>query len=383
MINQNHCLQKDFIVVLLFLCISTSAQSQCVIRRGTLSTSSGSTVSVKGDVTVQGSMNNQGTILLQNNLSVGSALESPSGSLHLMGTNQQIQLNNTSFANLIVSGGGTKQLLGQLTVLEDFALIDGTLQTNQTSTLLLAASAQVSGGSAQSYVDGFLYHTGTGTKFYPVGSNGTYAPATLLNITGNNPTVGVAYEPTTAIDGTPFHWQVETLSGTYSGAQAELSFTAPNADYVAYRDEVMVLAAERPGSAYASLGQSSLSVRGDRFTISSDQPSTLPILTVGFDIPASTKNLYLPNAFSSSAPNPEDQVVKVYGQRISPNNFYLAIQDVWGNQVYETRSWEEASTQGWRGPIGAAEVAATYRYLLKGEFVGGKRFQQSGTILHY
>ncbi len=328
-------------------------------------------------------MNHQGNLLLQNNFSASSTLEASSGSIQLTGSNQRLQLSDGTLANLTVRGGGLKQLSGQLTVLQELSLIDGILQANQSSPLLITSSARISGGSPQSYVDGFLYHQGTGTKFYPVGRNGTYAPATLLNVTGEDPVVGMAYSPTTAIAGTPFHWQLHTLSGTYQGARAELTFTAPNADYAAYRDEVMVLGAERSGSAYTALGQSSLNVQGDRFTISSDQPAAVPILTVGFDIPENTKNLYLPNAFSASAPNPEDQVVKVYGQRISPNNFYLTIQDVWGNIVYETHSWQEASTQGWRGPIGATEVAATYRYLLKGEFVGGKRFQQSGTILHY
>ncbi|MGB3778321.1 MAG: hypothetical protein WA960_08165 [Tunicatimonas sp.] len=334
-------------------------------------------------ITAHGSMNHQGILQLHNNFSANSTLEASSGSLHLVGSNQRLELPDVTLANLTIKGGGIKQLSGQLTVLQELSLIDGILQANQSSPLFITPSAQINGGSTQSYVDGFLYHSGTGSKFYPVGSNGTYAPATLLNVTGTDPTVGIAYFPTTAIDGTPFHWQVQTLGGTYAGARAELTFTAPNADYSSYPDEVMVLGAERSGSGFTSLGQSSLSVRGDRFTISSDQPSNLPILTVGFDIAEDTKNLYLPNAFSASAPNPEDQVVKVYGQRISSNNFYLTIQDVWGNIVYETRSWEEASTQGWRGPVGATEVAATYRYLLKGEFVGGKRFQQSGTILHY
>ena len=328
-------------------------------------------------------MNHQGTLLLQNNFSANSTFEASSGSLHLVGFNQRLQLPDATLANLTIKGGGIKQLSGQLTVLQELSLIDGILQANQSSPLLITPSARVSGGSPQSYVDGFLYHQGTGTKFYPVGREGTYAPATLLNVTGEDPVVGMAYFSSPVINGTPFHWQVQTLSGTYRGSRAELTFTAPNADYAAYRDEVMVLGAESPGADFTSLGQSSLSGRGDRFTISSDQPSALPLLTVGFDISVDTKNLYLPNAFSTTAPDPEDQCVKVYGQRISPNNFYLAIQDVWGTLLYETRSWEEASTTGWRGPIGSSEVAATYRYLLKGEFIGGKRFQQSGTILHY
>lgn len=337
---------------------------------------------MKGNLISSGIVSHRGLLTISGNFISHQNFFEEGSTLLLNGQEDQIiETVGQRLGSLATVGDGRKTIIGNLIVQENLWLERGILVPK--GVLTLTDDAQISGGSSQSYVDGFLYHVGTGTKFYPVGRNGTYAPVTLLNVTGSDPTVGVAYFPTPAIDGTPFHWQVHTLSGTYAGARAELSFTAPNADYATYRDEVMVLGATAPGSTYTSLGQSRLSVQGDRFTISSDQPSALPILTVGFDIPENTKNLYLPNAFSSSAPNPEDQCVKVYGQRISSDNFYLTIQDVWGNIVYETRSWQQASTQGWRGPVGAAEVAATYRYLLKGQFVGGKRFQQSGTILHY
>jgi hypothetical protein len=375
-------LQKIGITVSLCMLLG-KLNAQLVVQQGAMSINSNSVISIDANAAITGKVVNKGTVNLHRNFLTSTSFLSSSGTVNLVGSNQSIQTDVVSVGILAVKGGGTKRISGRLAIQNALAFSNGIVQVDRSSFLTLSPSAQVTGGSPQSYVDGFLYHAGTGSKFYPVGRNGTYAPATLLNVTGNDPVVGLAYFPSPAIDGTPFHWQQQTLSGTYQGSRAELTFTAPNADYAAYRDEVLVLAAERSGADFTSLGQSTLSVQGDRFTISSDQPSALPILTVGFDIPASTRNLYLPNAFSASAPSPEDQCVKVYGQRISPNNFYLAIQDVWGNVMYETRSWAEASTTGWRGPVGSQEVAATYRYLLKGEFIGGKQFQQSGTILHY
>ena len=351
------------------------------ISNGSFVTNPTSKVAIKGDLRSAGNVSFQGRLTISGDIVNRQNFFEDGSTLLLNGETQTIETIDQSMGTLIVNGSGQKRLIGNLLIQNSLQLEQGIIASE--GILQLAATATVSGGSSTSYVDGFLYHAGTGTKFYPVGRNGTYAPATLLNVTGNDPVVGLAYFPSPAIDGTPFHWQQQTLSGTYRGSRAELTFTVPNADYATYRDEVMVLGAERPGPDYVSLGQTSLREQGDRFAISSDQPSALPILTVGFDIAADTRNLYLPNAFSSSAPNPEDQCVKVYGQRISPNNFYLAIQDVWGNVMYETRSWEEASTTGWRGPIGSQEVTDTYRYLLKGEFIGGKQFQQSGTILHY
>ncbi len=368
----------------LLLCVSVSGPyvyAQLAITKGLLSTNSMAEITIQGDLSNTGSVTHRGRLAVSGNFVNRQRFFEDGSSLLLNGETQTIETIDQSMGTLIVNGSGQKRLIGNLSIQNSLQLEQGIVAPE--GILQLAATATVNGGSSTSYVDGFLYHQGTGTKFYPVGREGTYAPATLLNVTGTDPVVGIAYFSTAAIDGTPFHWQVQPLSGTYRGSRAELTFSAPNADYAAYRDEVMVLGAERSGANFTSLGQSTLGMQGNRFTISSDQPSALPVLTVGFDIPTDTRNLYLPNAFSASAPSPEDQVVKVYGQRISPNNFYLAIQDVWGNVVYETRSWQEASTTGWRGPLGTAEVATTYRYLLKGKFTGGKRFQQSGTILHY
>ena len=375
---------KHLALTLLLISLSfNSVQSQCVVQQGKLSTNATSTISVRGDLIIQGDVSHQGTLLLHDDLSIGSEFEASSGSLWLVGADQRIQADNISLAHLSVRGGGRKQLTGKLLVQNELQLADGILQADETAQLTLASGAQIKGGSATSYVDGFLYHSGTGEKFYPVGKDGTYAPATLLNVSGNNPTVGVAYFPSAKLNGTEFHWQQSVIDGTYEGSAMELTFTSDNTDYQEYSNELLVLATEDNSDQYTVLGQSSLNLQRNRFTIVSDQPTALPILTVGFDIPEDTKHLYLPNAFSPTAPNAEDRCIKVYGQKISSRNFYLAIQDVWGNIAYETTSWEEASTRGWVGTANASGVAVTYRYRLEGEFIGGKRFQQIGTIVQY
>ena len=366
-----------------FALIGSELYAQLTVHRGTMSINTISVVSVKGNVTLLGTVHHQGTLLIHHNLFGGSTFLSSEGSLHLVGSDQQVWLESASLSSLSIRGGGTKQLSNKLTILKELSLVDGILQPDESSQLMLGSSAQLNGGSSTSYVDGFLYHTGTGEKFYPVGKNGTYAPATLLKVTGSNPTVGMAYFPSAPFNGAEFHWQQSVIDGTYDGSPVELTFTNKNADYEAYSHELLVLAAEDHSGRYTALGQSSLGIRGNRFTIASDHATAQPILTVGFDIPEDTKHLYLPNAFSPTAPDAEDRRIKVYGQKISSRNFYFAIQDTWGTLVYETASWEEASAQGWSGSVSTANIAATYRYRLEGEFIGGKRFRQTGTIVQY
>ena len=320
--------------------------------------------------------------MVSGNLRNQQTWQGETGTLFLVGTDQTVTSPSLNIGRLVVQGGGTKLLAGDLTVNQLLALESGIVRTDWS--LLVASGAQINGGSAQSYIEGFLYHAGTGSKFYPVGRNGTYAPVTLRNVTGDNPTVGIAYFPTPAFNGTELHWQQQVSSGTYAGSVAELTFSSDNADYLRYPDELLVLGAENGTDTYTVLGQSSLSSQGNRYTVVSEEASVLPVLTVGFDTPDDTRHLYLPNAFSPTAPAAEDQRIRVYGQKILPRNFYLAIQDGWGNVVYETTSWEEATTQGWGGPSRpSANVTEPYRYLLRGEFIGGKSFQKTGTIIQY
>ena len=80
--------------------------------------------------------------------------------------------------------------------------------------------------------------------------------------------------------------------------------------------------------------------------------------------------MYIPNALSPAAPDPEDQVVKVYGQQIIEDDFSFRIYNRWGQIVYETSSFVEANTTGWSGESsnGENESIGVYHYTLSGRF---------------
>ena len=370
-----------FFFPLCFLVSSSWVCAQMVVQQGSLVTNPTARMAVKSSLLNNGHVSHRGTLSVSGNFINRQHFFEDGSTLRLDGQDQAIETIDQAIGTLVTAGNGPKKIIGNLSVQQTLQFEQGVVVPE--GILTVASAASIAGGSSTSYVDGFLYHAGTGQKFYPVGKDGTYAPATLLNVTGNNPTVGIAYFPSAKLNGTEFHWQQSVINGTYDGSAAELTFTSDHPDYREYSNELLVLGGEDGSSQYTVLGQSSLNLREDRFTITSDQATTLPILTVGFDIPEDTKHLYLPNAFSPTAPNAEDRCIKVYGQKISSRNFYLAIQDVWGSIVYETTSREAASAQGWTGSSNTSGVAATYRYRLEGEFIGGKRFQQTGTIVQY
>jgi len=97
----------------------------------------------------------------------------------------------------------------------------------------------------------------------------------------------------------------------------------------------------------------------------------------------SKDELYIPNAFHPYAQNPENQVVKVYGNNIDDNNFYFKIINRWGKVMYETESFVEANTVGWDGVNNNNDVQQelnVFTYIVRGKFIEGESFEQTGTI---
>jgi len=97
----------------------------------------------------------------------------------------------------------------------------------------------------------------------------------------------------------------------------------------------------------------------------------------------SKDELYIPNAFHPYAQNPENQVVKVYGNNIDDIDFYFKIVNRWGKVMYETESFAEANTVGWDGINNNNDVTLelnVFTYIVRGKFIEGDSFEQTGTI---
>jgi PKD repeat protein len=97
----------------------------------------------------------------------------------------------------------------------------------------------------------------------------------------------------------------------------------------------------------------------------------------------SKDELYIPNAFHPNAQNPENQVIKVYGNNISERNFFFKIVNRWGKVMYETSSFNEANTVGWNGINNNNDVELelnVFTYIVRGQFIEGNTFEETGTI---
>ncbi|MBL3656541.1 T9SS type B sorting domain-containing protein [Fulvivirga sediminis] len=91
--------------------------------------------------------------------------------------------------------------------------------------------------------------------------------------------------------------------------------------------------------------------------------------------------LYIPNVFSPNASNPENQVVKVYGENILDKNFTFQIYNRWGSVVYRTNNLTEAQATGWKGSSkGEEQENNVFTYIVRGQFENGESFEKTGTI---
>ena len=97
----------------------------------------------------------------------------------------------------------------------------------------------------------------------------------------------------------------------------------------------------------------------------------------------SKDELYIPNAFHPFAVNPENQVVKVYGNNVSESEFIFKIVNRLGKVMYETQSFYEANTIGWAGVnqnTGVEQELNVFTYIVRGKFIEGESFERVGTI---
>ncbi len=93
--------------------------------------------------------------------------------------------------------------------------------------------------------------------------------------------------------------------------------------------------------------------------------------------------LYVPNAFNPNAVNPENQVVKVYGNNVSEDDFFFKIVNRWGKVMYETKSFAEANAVGWNGVnnnTSEQQELNVFTFLLRGKFIEGEKFVRVGTV---
>ena len=374
------------------LCIPGTAQTLYVEENQQVYVSENTVVTLGSGLRNKGILTNRGTIQVfgdwinEREYTAGSNSEVI---LSDRGT-QQIDQRGQAFYRLLVAGGGTKNLLSEARVSGTLTLTDGIVAPTSEAPLTLEATATVAESSDASYVESSMRYEGDGARTFPLGLDGNYLPITLTNVTAS-PTLQVSVkaphpagtpgEDVEAISSSRY-WEVVPIQGTFEGSRVILTVTAD--DGLEDLLGAVVVQSDQLGGVYSNLGQSAQDGDATQGSITSKLPLDQPFVAVGLTNQFSLENQVLvPSAFAPGAPNPENQVLKIFATTLLSDSFSFRIFDRWGTLIYHTTSLQLARDEGWNGLRQSDQSPApsgVYQYHLQGIFESSTPVNQSGTI---
>ncbi len=191
----------------------------------------------------------------------------------------QIIDKNETFFNLVINntyGLTAVALQKNVSVDNQLTLTRGKVEAGINSTIALLSSASLVGGSANSYIVGYLSKQGSSDFVFHVGTDNVYAPVAISGLTGSatfraayfesgyNPTyLQVGLNKASNVE----HWNLSRLSGT---AEAFVTFYWYNGTRSGITNlQPLVAAYYETGNGWKSMGQSSTTGNTTAGTITS------------------------------------------------------------------------------------------------------------------
>ena len=347
----------------------------------------GTSIFIPNDITLyfddldnDGFIQNNGTIEMHGdwlNESVYQGL----GTIVLSGDDQQINNNNQAVQNLLIDGGGTKTIEGNMIVNNSLDLASGILKVDKRDTLLIRETATVEGGSAASFVDGALTVEGTGFKFFPVGWNGAYYPITLTDVRGLNPVIQVnAFEHLPVISTSrnievdrSVYWTQQVIDGSYDGSPAMLSFNTLDSD--------VDKAAFITGDSFEEQFDVIEDAGTENNAVLSKEPIARSIIATGTLPPEPVMPGYLSTTLSPNAQDSNNRLIKLFGNGMSDTNFSFRVFNRFGSLLFESTSLPAMTSEGWDGRYnGQILSAGAYPYKLSYVDDDGREGNKTGFI---
>lgn len=330
-----------FFCTLLFIPLSfSSIFGQFIYIRNTSLVIAGNTeMSFDCSLINNGIIDNNGTMYISGNWENNAEYTKSGGKVVLNGHGtQRVNHNLQSFHTLEIDGDDI--------IIENSMDIDGMLILNNgivtpipNTILLVKQGAGIENALSNSYINGALYHEGTGQKKFPIGKNGQYRPVMLQNIRGTDPITGIETFDTnpSPICGpninkvtSIMYWQLTQLSGSFEGSEVELDVNYGITDL---SGAFVIAQADSLGAIFTSIGNKNK----DNSLILSEMPLTGSVFTVA------EYNDYLVEIMNIVTPNSDgvNDVLYINNLEYYPDNEIIILNRA-GTKIFSERNYDNA-----------------------------------------
>ncbi len=330
------------------LVITTTSFGQSLYNSGAqISILSNTVFSVGEDLVNNGTITNNGNLIISGTWRNNSTYNAGMGSLTLNSSNPQtVNHNDQSFTTLAITGGGEKLFEADITIQSELMLTEGVLTSVNGARIIFEDGAVITGGSDLSFVNGPIYHRGTGNKLYPLGANGLYLPIELVDVKGTNPEIGfTVVEPNTNTntDGSfaevssNRYWQMDLAAGAFDGSAVALAIA--NEAFLEDVTRALVVAAPTVNDAFVSLGQTSISGDLTDGFVTSELESMATVFAIGKALLSGEVNSI--SVFNAVSPNNDGlhEFLKIVNITFFPGND-VRIYNRWGDLVFEMKDYD-------------------------------------------
>lgn len=303
------------------------------------------------------------------------------GTIILSGVDQQFNNNSQAVQSMLIDGGGKKTIEGKLIINSSLDLASGMVKVDSRDTLLIREAATVEGGSESSFVEGALITEGTGFKFFPVGWNGTYHPITLTDVRGLNPVLQVAaFEHLPVISTSrnieverSVYWTQQAINGSYDGSPVMLSFGILDVD----PEDLAFVAGENFEERFDVIENTGT----ENNAVLSEVPIAQSIIAFGTLPPEPVMPGYLSTTLSPNAHDPDNRLIKLFGNGVSDTNFSFRVFNRFGSLLFESTSLSMMASDGWDGKFNGQFLSAgAYPYKLSYVDSDGREGNRTGFI---
>lgn len=334
-------------VVILVLIVHLTAAQDVTITPGTIVTiSSGTPLTIGNALTNDGTLVNNGSILIGGQWVNNGTYTPGSGAITFNSTApvQVINHNAQAFNTLTISGGGVKQFLADIIINDELVLTDGILESSNNAKISFGATAAFSGGSDASHIKGTVQRTGQVDLIFPIGNGTNYLPVELINAGAGTNASFTLHEITNEVltrDNSlasisdQRYWELTLQGGSL--AQSKVKLPA-NGEGFSNLDGVVVAGSAAALGPYASLGNSDFTgTPASGSVLSDDAPTVLFYALAAIN---SDNSIMVYNAVSVFEDGKND-FLRILNIEQYPNSA-VNIFNRWGDRVFQMKAYENA-----------------------------------------